>query len=113
MLVPALSARTRISEPEVRAACMGEGQCGEVRAPPPRDAGGARRGRAAPPMGLPSVPHDGETDARRLRRNNAKALRLAIEQSECEAKAPPPEKALQKQDVRDFVVILLEILTGR
>ena len=27
-----------------------------------------------------------ETDARRLRRKNAKALRLAIEQLECEAK---------------------------
>uniref|UniRef100_A0A453F8W2 Protein kinase domain-containing protein n=2 Tax=Aegilops tauschii subsp. strangulata TaxID=200361 RepID=A0A453F8W2_AEGTS len=27
--------------------------------------------------------------------------------------APPPEKALQKQDVRDFGVILLELLTGR
>lgn len=33
----------------------------------------------------PSFPHDGETDARRLRRKNTKAFRLAIELSKREA----------------------------
>ncbi|KAE8820860.1 Protease 2 [Hordeum vulgare] len=44
-------------------------------------------------MGALPTPHDSEDDARRLRRKNAKALWLAIEQSEREAGEAAEEKA--------------------
>ena len=56
-------------------------------------------------MGLPPVAYDREMDARRLRRKNAKALRIAIEQSERKAAEAAAEAArlakLKRQQDRE------------
>ncbi|KAE8789955.1 Phosphorylated carbohydrates phosphatase [Hordeum vulgare] len=61
---------------------------------PPRDAGGALRGRTILAWVYGWSLATAETEARRLRRKNAMVLRLAIEQSEYE------RKELTKETVR-------------